>query len=158
MIESTPAEETRAAPKYELRVHTAGTRTFEVWQVSSPATPLITKPVRIGRLKGRNLDLVEHRILRALQDEGIRFQVQKKSRTSRVELSEPLAVMLGLLFRTLAPMRSRANIIAVTKGIDTMEMVEAAYWLGMAMHRSHPRRVLMALRCILTPPKKKRNG
>ena len=27
---------------------------------------------------------------------------------------------------------------------------EAAYWLGMAMHRKHPRRVLMALRILLT--------
>ena len=29
---------------------------------------------------------------------------------------------------------------------------EAAYWLGMAMHRCRPRRVLMALRVLLTDP------
>ena len=27
---------------------------------------------------------------------------------------------------------------------------EASYWLGMAMHRKHPRRVLMTLRILLT--------
>ncbi|MEY2913040.1 MAG: hypothetical protein RLZZ184_2349 [Cyanobacteriota bacterium] len=29
---------------------------------------------------------------------------------------------------------------------------EAAYWLRMAMQRKSPRRVLMALRCLLTDP------
>jgi hypothetical protein len=29
---------------------------------------------------------------------------------------------------------------------------EASYWLGMALHRSHPRRVLAALRLLLTRP------
>jgi hypothetical protein len=31
-----------------------------------------------------------------------------------------------------------------------MEREEAAYWLGMAMHRRRPRRVLRALRVLLT--------
>ena len=30
---------------------------------------------------------------------------------------------------------------------------EAAYWLGMAMHRRRPRRVLTALRMLLTEPR-----
>ena len=54
-------------------------------------------------------------------------------------------LMLGLLFRTLAPMRSRDNMRAVADGIEAMGHEEAAYWLGMAMHRKHPRRVLTAL-------------
>ena len=62
--------------------------------------------------------------------------------------------MLGLLFRTLAPMRSRDNMRAVAEGIEVMGREEAAYWLGMAMHRKHPRRVLTALRCLLTEPKR----
>ena len=65
-----------------------------------------------------------------------------------------LALTLGLLFRTLAPMRSRNNMRAVTEGIEAMEHEEAAYWLGMAMHRKQPRRVLTALRCLLTEPKR----
>ena len=34
-----------------------------------------------------------------------------------------------------------------------MEREETAYWLGMAMHRPNPRRVLSALRTLLTVPK-----
>jgi hypothetical protein len=40
------------------------------------------------------------------------------------------------------------------EGIEVMGKEEAAYWLGMAMHRKNPRRVLMALRCLLTDPNK----
>ena len=39
------------------------------------------------------------------------------------------------------------------EGIEAMEREETAYWLGMAMHRKNPRRVLMALRFLLTEPK-----
>ena len=58
-----------------------------------------------------------------------------------------------MLFRTLAPMRKRDNMRAVAEGIEAMRREEAAYWLGMAMHRKHPRRVLAALRFLLTEPK-----
>ena len=61
---------------------------------------------------------------------------------------------LELLFRTLAPMRSRDNMRAVAEGIEAMGREEAAYWLGMAMHRKHPRRVLTALRFLLTDPRR----
>lgn len=47
-------------------------------------------------------------------------------------------------------MRNRANMRAETEGIETMGREEAAYWLGMALHRKRPRRVLMALRVLLT--------
>jgi hypothetical protein len=69
-------------------------------------------------------------------------------------LTEDLALLLGLLFRTLAPMRSRENMRAVAEGIEGMGREEAAYWLGMAMHRKNPRRVLTALRYLLTDPKR----
>ena len=62
--------------------------------------------------------------------------------------------MLGLLFRSLAPMRNRDNMRAVAEGIEAMGREEAAYWLGMAIHRKNPRRVLMALRFLLTDPKR----
>ena len=41
-------------------------------------------------------------------------------------------------------------MLAVAEGVEAMEREEAGYWLGMAMHRHNPRRVLMALRCLLT--------
>jgi hypothetical protein len=49
-------------------------------------------------------------------------------------------------------MRSRNNVRAVADGIEAMGREEASYWLGMAMHRKNPRRVLTALRSLLTDP------
>jgi hypothetical protein len=67
-------------------------------------------------------------------------------------IDEDLALRLGLLFRTLAPMRNRDAMRACADGIEAMPREEAAYWLGMAMHRKNPRRVLTALRWLLTDP------
>ena len=47
-------------------------------------------------------------------------------------------------------MASVDNIRAVAEGIEAMKREEAAYWLGMAMHRRCLRRVLTALRVLLT--------
>ena len=49
-------------------------------------------------------------------------------------------------------MRSAENMRACADGIEAMGREEAAYWLGMAMHRKNPRRVLFALRTLLTEP------
>jgi hypothetical protein len=49
-------------------------------------------------------------------------------------------------------MRNREHMAAVAAGIEAMTKEEAGYWLGMAMHRKHPRRVLMALRFLLIEP------
>jgi hypothetical protein len=68
-------------------------------------------------------------------------------------LPEEVALTLGLLFRALAPMRSLDNLRNVVEGIEQMGKEEAAYWLGMAMHRKNPRRVLSALRMLLTSSK-----
>ena len=68
-------------------------------------------------------------------------------------LSEDFALTLGLLFRALAPMRNRGNMRMVAESIVAMQREEAAYWLGMAMHRKRPRRVLAALRMLLTEPR-----
>ena len=109
--------------------------------------------MRVAGLRGRNLDLVEHRVLKRLSQSGVR-PVRRRSRRKRgYALTEDLALTLGLLFRALAPMRSRDNMRAVADGIEAMGREEAAYWLGMAMHRKQPRRVLAALRFLLTEPK-----
>jgi len=52
-------------------------------------------------------------------------------------------------------MKNKDSMRAVAEGIELMEREEVAYWLGMAMHRKHPRRVLTALRYLLTDPNKK---
>ena len=51
----------------------------------------------------------------------------------RYALREDTALTLGLLFRVLAPKRSRDNMRAVAEGIEATKPEEAAYWLGMAM-------------------------
>ena len=86
---------------------------------------------------------------------GIKLGPSRRRERHGYALTEDLALTLGLLFRVLAPMRSRDNMRAVAEGIEAMGREEAAYWLGMAMHRKHPRRVLTALRCLLTEPKRR---
>ena len=69
----TPA----SAPRYELRVraHAAGDSEYTIWQLPSPATPHVRAPARIAGLRGRNLELIEHRVLRRLA----RFDVRPRS-------------------------------------------------------------------------------
>lgn len=145
-----------SAPRFELRVRRHGTvdNEYEIWQMPTAATPQLTSAIRVAGLRGRNLQLVEHRVLKRLSQSGIK-PVRSSDTTKRgYALTEDLALTLGLLFRTLAPMRSRDNMRAVAEGIEAMGREEAAYWLGMAMHRKHPRRVLTALRFLLTAPKR----
>ena len=148
-------ETPESAPRYELRVRRHGPvgTEYEIWQMPAAATPQVRSPLRVAGLRGRNLDLVEHRVLKRLSQSGVR-PVRRNSRRKRgYALTEDLALTLGLLFRALAPMRSRDNMRAVADGIEAMGREEAAYWLGMAMHRKQPRRVLAALRFLLTEPR-----
>jgi len=143
-----------SAPVYEVRArrHAPGDTEIEVWQLPSPASPHLTAAVRVAGLRGRNLELIEHRVLRRLSQAGVRLSGHEAERKEGHRVTEDLALTLGLLFRTLAPMRSRENMRAIAEGIEAMGREEAAYWLGMAMHRKNPRRVLTALRCLLTDP------
>ena len=143
-----------SAPRYELRVrgHRPGDIEYEIWQMPSAATPQITAATRIVGLRGRNLELVEHRVLKRLGSAGVKLGPSRRRERHGYALTEDLALTLGLLFRVLAPMRSRDNMRAVAEGIEAMGST-SAYWLGMAMHRKHPRRVLTALRFLLTEPK-----
>ena len=140
-----------AAPRYELRVrrHGPADAEYEIWRLPS-AAPRAGAALRMAGLRGRNLELVEHRVLKRLSRFGVRLGRSVDDGKRGHALDEDLALTLGLLFRTLAPMRSRDNMRAVADGIEEMGREEAAYWLGMAMHRRHPRRVLTALRVLLT--------
>ena len=139
------------APRYELRVHRRGPAAaeYEIWRMPAPAAP----GLRVAGLRGRNLELVEHRVLQRLARAGVKPGRRADVGNRGYALDEELALRLGLLFRALAPMRSRENMRAVADGIEIMEREEAAYWLGMAMHRKRPRRVLTALRSLLTEPR-----
>ena len=146
---ATPA----SAPVFEVRTirHGAADTEVEIWQLPSPASPQVTAPTRMAGLRGRNLELVEHRVLKALGRAGVKF-APHSGRKEAHPLGEDDALRLGLLFRALAPMRSRENIRTVAEGVEAMGREEASYWLGMAMHRKNPRRVLTALRFLLTDP------
>ena len=150
-------ETPESAPRYQLRVrgHRPGDAGYEIWQMPSAATPQIAAPTRIAGLRGRNLELVEHLVLKRLGGAGIKLGPSRRGERRDYALTEHLALTLGLLFRVLAPMRSRDNMRAVAQGIEAMGREEAAYWLGMAMHRKHPRRVLTALRILLTEPRRR---
>ena len=148
----TQIETPESAPRYELRVRRHGPvdTEYEIWQLPAIATPQVTSATRVAGLRGRNFELVEHRVMRRLSQSGVKLGRSVDNRKDGYALTEDLALTLGLLFRTLAPMRSRDNMRAVAEGIEAMGHEEAAYWLGMAMHRKNPRRVLMALRILLT--------
>ena len=149
-----PDEKSAGNPRFELRARNLGPDRLEmeVLQQPSSATPHIKKTVRIAGLRGRNLALIENRVLRRLASADIRLGGLGREFVAH-PIDEDLALNLGLLFRTLAPMRNRNNMRQVTQGIEAMGREEAAYWLGMAMHRKYPRRVLMALRFLLIDPK-----
>ena len=150
----TQIETPESAPRYELRVRRHGPvdTEYEIWQLPAIATPQVASATRVAGLRGRNFELVEHRVMRRLSQSGVKLGRSVDNRQDGYALTEDLALTLGLLFRALAPMRSRGNMRAVAEGIDVMGHEEAAYWLGMAMHRKHPRRVLAALRFLLTEP------
>jgi len=146
----------RSKPRYELRIKqlSSSDRAIEIWQLPSPATPHLKRPKRVAGLKKRNLALIEPRLLRQLRALEIDLSGLKPGERKKFDLDEENALRMGLLFRTLAPMRNRDNMRSCTEGIEAMGKEEASYWLGMAMYRKNPQRVLMALRCLLTDPKR----
>lgn len=151
--QTQPVRTTHSAPVYELRVKNHGPNdlALEIRQLPCAATPHVTKTVRVAGLRGRNLSLVESQVLRRLHRAGISI-APRTGQTQTFALDEDLALNLGLLCRVLAPMRSAERIRQIAAGIEGMGREEAAYWLGMAMHRKNPRRVLSALRLLLTAP------
>lgn len=145
-----------ALPCYELRARrlAGADMEIEIWQLPASATPHIKTPTYIAGLRGRNLSLIEHRLLRRMKQVRIDLLNLPAIDALRVPIDEDMAISLGLLLRVLAPMRNREHIAAVAAGIEAMSKEEAGYWLGMAMHRKHPRRVLMALRFLLIEPRR----
>ncbi|WP_114988659.1 hypothetical protein [Synechococcus sp. N19] len=139
-------------PAYELRSKQRGPSDLEleVWQVPSTATPELKEPKRLAGLSGHKLLIVEGSVLRKLKAEKVSLAKLKKGESRRDALSEDLAMAMGLLFKLLAPMRNVTSMETCARGIDAMAREESAYWLGMAMHRKNPRRVLAALRLLLS--------
>ena len=66
----TQIETPESAPRYELRVRRHGPvgTEYEIWQMPAIATPQVVSPLRVAGLRGRNFELVEHRMLRRSVD------------------------------------------------------------------------------------------
>ena len=111
-----------STPRYELRVRRRGPAdtAYAIWQLPAPASPHVTAPVRIAGLAGRNLELVQHSVLKRLARAGVKPGPVVSRATGAYALAEDVALTLGLLFRALAPMRDRDNMRAVAEGIDAM--------------------------------------
>jgi hypothetical protein len=137
-------------PQYEVRRRSARgyDNEYEVFELPSKAAPYLREPRRLGGLAGAKLALVERGVLRRLRKAGARFQDGKRHGIAHAAIPEDEALRLALLFRAVAPMRSRERIDAVVHGIESMGREEAAYWLGMAVHRKTSRRILSALRIV----------
>lgn len=145
-----------AVPAYRLLTqrHRSSDLEIEVWQSPTLSSQSDARGRRVAGLRGRNFQLVEHRVLRRLESAGVQLLDSLPGSESEYDVDEDTALHLGLLFRLLAPMRSRENMRQCAEGVEAMSVEEAAYWLGMAMHRPNPRRVLMALRALLIDPKR----
>ena len=90
-------------------------------------------------------------MLRRLARSGVKLSRVADETKRGYAVTEDLALTLGLTFRTLMPIRSRQNMRTIIEGIEAMEREEIAYWLGIAMHRPNPQRVLTALRILSAP-------
>ena len=152
--EPEPAPPPSTQPIYELRLNVPnrGDHRVEIWQLPSAATPRLTEPEAVAALTGRAWRLVENRVLRRLAAAGVTFPAITPGLRQTWRLDEDAALGLGLLFRALSPMRNLTRLRQVADGIDGMSREESGYWLGMAMNRRRPRRVLAALRMLLTDP------
>ena len=148
-----------SAPEYELRMRTygVGDDELEVWRLPAPATPHVA-----GRFAWPGCgDGISSSCVVAVSSGSRMLGCGLASQTSRKELvreraeartrsTEHLALMLGLLLGTCTQLGAeRGNMLRVAEGIEAIGQEEAAYWLGMAMHRTNPRRVLSALQMVL---------
>lgn len=146
-----PVDDARR-PVYLLHVRTQmnGRQRIEIYQHPSPATPRLRIPEHVASISGRALDAIEARVSRRLAREGVKLRAQERGVESRHALSEDLALTLALLFRAIAPMTNVERMRLVATGIESMSREEAGYWLGMTLNRKQPRRVLAALRVLMT--------
>jgi hypothetical protein len=141
---------TAHGPLYELRL-TVPARQFwflEVFQLPSPATPRLTEPEKVASLRGHALHAVEHRVLKRLSRARIDMGSLAPGKRRTWNIEEEDALQLALLFRAVTPMRNLDRIRRVADMVEGMTREEAAYWLGMAVHRKNPRKVLAALRLL----------
>jgi hypothetical protein len=101
-----------SGPVYELRllVNTRGDWRVAIWQLPSPSTPRLKSPEHVATLRGAALRIVENRVIRQLGRANIRLGSLAPGKQKRWPMDEELSLALGLLFRTLAPMKNLDRI------------------------------------------------
>ena len=97
-------ETPKSVPQYEVRVrnHSVGDTEIEVWEMPSPASPQLKSAVRVAGLRGRNLELVEHRVLRRLNQAGMRLP-RSSDRVRGYNITEELALEVGAVVSRTSP-------------------------------------------------------
>src|SRR4051794_8042414 len=112
--DAQPALSFANLPVYELRRKPrpggAGEYALEIWQLPSPATPRLDAPEHVAPLQGPALGLIENRAATRLAGGNTTLGSAAADPARRWPLDEDLALSLGLLFRTLAPMRNLDRI------------------------------------------------
>ena len=99
-LERVASVETPAsAPRYELRLRRRGPAAadYAIWQLPTAATAHVAAPTRVAGLSGRNLQLVEHRVLKRLARAGVKLVSPARRMTRGYALTEDLALTLRLL-------------------------------------------------------------
>lgn len=139
--------EMRALPAYELRARPRGVDVaMQVRQLPAPATPHLHRPRIVGAAVAGRLDVLD-----AWADAELRRdRIDRPGPGASVRIPETTALRLALMFRAVAPLRRVRDAHQVIAGVAGMADEEAAYWLGMVIHRPRARRTLAALRLMLT--------
>ena len=137
-----------AVPRYEVRRHSVRgyDDAYEVYEFPSKAAPYLREPRRLGGLAGANFRWSKRSCC-----VGCGARRLRRRRTAPAWRTPPAGgrgIATGLLFRAVAPMRSRARSMPLFTVSNRWGSEEAAYWLGMALHRKNPRRILSALRIV----------
>jgi len=104
----------------------------------------------VAALKGPALRLVEPRIFKRLSRNKINLGSLNGERAKEWRIDEDLALNLGLVFRVLAPMRKLDRIPRWPMVSMRMSREEAGLLARHGHAPKHPRRVLAALRMLLT--------
>jgi hypothetical protein len=140
------------APAYEFRLALSfrGDYEYSIWRAPSPSSRGAGVAEQVGAVRGEAARTIENRILRQLARARIHFGPVPLGEKRKWGIEEDRALTLGLLFRVLAPMRSLERIREIAERVEEMSREEAGYWLGMSIYRQNPRRVLAALRLLLT--------
>jgi hypothetical protein len=145
-----PAFSIRPVYEFRLAASPAGVYEYSIWRAGTTGTVTRQPAERVAALRGPAAQVVETRILRLLARAGVKPGPIRLGEKRTFAIGEDWALTLALLLRVLGPMRDLDQIREVAERIEDMSREEAGYWLGLSIYRDNPRRVMAALRLLLT--------